>query len=477
MIFIILAIALALRLIGLNQSLWLDEGINVNVAYGLDFKNLILHYSLSDFHPPLFHAVLKTWILLFGKSEIAVRMLSITAGVATVFAAYLIGKKLFGQKTALTAAILLATSPLHIYYSQEARMYSLAAFFASLSCYFFISILKKDTITNWFGFVFTTALMLYTDYLPYFLIPVYFIYLLINKKRIAKATFKAFIPAFILILILITPWLFLIQKQIEAGLSAAAASPAWAQVVGAPSFQNLLVTFVKFHVGRISHDNNFIYALLFAPAAIFSIALFSFSLLRLSYTRVFLWFWFAGPIFLAFIAAYFVPIFAYFRFIFVLPALYLIWACAINTLNWKILVRFLLAIALIINVTSVSIYFLNPKFQRENWRSAANYIHQNFDDKTIVLFESNYTIGPFDYYNNGRVRAYGALDSFNAEKAKVKEKVTALTSSKNKIFLFQYLAPITDPQELVFQQLTEIGFKNTGTYDFAGVGFIYEFKR
>lgn len=477
MIFIILAIALALRLIGLNQSLWLDEGINVNVAYGLDLKSLVLHYSLSDFHPPLFHVVLKTWILLFGKSEIAVRMLSVFAGLGTVITTYLIGRKLFGQKTVLTAAILIATSPLHIYYSQEARMYSLAAFFASLSCYFFLSILKKDTMTNWFGFVFATALMLYTDYLPYFLIPIYFIYLLINRKKINKSVKWAFLPAFILIFILLTPWLFLIQKQISAGLSAAAASPAWAQVVGTPSFQNLLVAFVKFHVGRISHDNNFIYALLFAPAAIFSLFLFAFSLFRLSTLRSFLWFWFLGPVLLAFVFAYYIPVFAYFRFIFVLPAFYLIWASAINTLNWVILVRSLLAFALIINLISVSIYFINPKFQRENWREATNYIHQNFDDKTIVLFESNYTIGPFDYYNNGKVRAYGALDSFSADTGFVSGKIPLLTSNAGKVFLFQYLAPITDPEGLVFQELNKIGFRNTDIRDFAGVGFVYEFKR
>src|SRR3989337_3506852 len=137
MIFIILLVALVLRFISLNQSLWLDEAINVNVARALSFKSLIFNYSLSDFHPPLYHILLRSWILFFGSSEISVRRPSVLLGIGTVFVTYLIGKKLFENKTALIAPMLIATSPLSIYYSQEARMYMLAAFLATLSCYFF----------------------------------------------------------------------------------------------------------------------------------------------------------------------------------------------------------------------------------------------------------------------------------------------------------------------------------------------------
>src|SRR3989344_571062 len=140
MIFVILLSAIILRFIGITQSLWLDEGINVNNALNLDFQTLLLKYSLADFHPPGYHAVLKLWILIAGSSELAVRIPSVVFGTIAVYFTYLIGKKLFEEKTALVAATLMATSPLAIYYSQEARMYMLAAFFTSLSVYFFISI-------------------------------------------------------------------------------------------------------------------------------------------------------------------------------------------------------------------------------------------------------------------------------------------------------------------------------------------------
>lgn len=489
MIWLILVISLILRFILINQSLWLDEGINVNSATQLSFKDLFLHYSLGDFHPPLYHLVLKAWIQIVGNSELAVRIPSVLFGVITTGVTYLIGKKLFDKKTALIAATLIATSPLHIYYSQEARMYMLAAFLASASVYFFLEVIQKETLLKWTGFIVATALLLYTDYLPYFLIPVYIAYVLINRKKIPKATLKSFIPAIIIIAIAISPWLYILPKQLQVGLSVSSASPAWAQVVGSPSPQQLGVTFVKFIIGRISHDNNVTYALLLAPIGLFVAFLLSLSIFRLSPVRSFLWYWFLIPVVAAYVVSYFIPVFAYFRFIFILPALYLILASAIKTINWPPLIRVLLAGMVGINIICTTIYFVNPKFHREDWKNAVNFVHQNASENSLVLFESDYTVGPFDYYNSrlsenyklsynkDKVKGEGALDNFSPNKEKVDQLVEQKTKDKNKIFLFQYLGGITDPQGFVFERLTSLGFKNTNTKDFPGVGFIYTLER
>src|SRR3989338_11075563 len=199
MIIIVLLLATALRIIGLDQSLWLDEAININNAAMLSFKSLFFNYSLGDFHPPLYHLVIKAWISVFGISEPAVRTPSILFAIGTIYLTYLIGRKLYDQKTGIIAALLLATAPLHIYYSQEARMYMMAAFFTTLSIYFFLKLLEKDNIKNWTGFILSTTLILYSDYLPYLMIPAYFFYILIFRKKISKNSLKGFIPAFLLI--------------------------------------------------------------------------------------------------------------------------------------------------------------------------------------------------------------------------------------------------------------------------------------
>lgn len=478
MIILILLLSFILRIIKLNQSLWLDEAISVNVTQALSFKKLVFDFSPGDFHPPLFYLVLKSATNVFGSSEIASRVPSVLFGVGSVYLIYLIGKRLYDQKTALIAALLLATSPLHIYYSQEARMYMLAAFLATASVYFFVSLWQKDKIYLWIGFITSTALLLYTDYVPYLLIFLYLPALFILKKR-NITSLKSFIPALILIIILLVPWLTVIPRQLHLGQAVATTSPAWASVVGEGSLKNLVLTFVKFTIGRISNDNNFIYALLFAPAAVFVLILFLLSLFRMSPKRSFLYVWFFGPIVISFVIAFYIPVFAYFRFIFVLPAFYLIWASAINTVNWSLPTRILLICALLINLISVSIYYTNPRFQREDWRSAAAYVAANSGENTIVLFESSSSFPPFDYYNKDKdkVKALGVLDSFNADSHQVEKNVPDLTKDKNKVFLFQYLSGITDPDGLVFEEMTKNNFKNTSTKNFEGVGFIYEFVK
>ncbi|MEK7581068.1 MAG: glycosyltransferase family 39 protein [Patescibacteria group bacterium] len=473
----VLLIGLILRLVSLDQSLWLDEGINATFARSLSYSKLIFSYPLGDFHPPLYHVILKSFISLFGSSEISLRIPSVILGVMTVFITYLIGKKLYDKKTGVIAALLIATGPLHIYYSQEARMYMLAAFLASLSVYFFVSLLIKDRLLLWVGFILSTALMLYSDYLPYILLPVYVLFLIVSRKKFAKNTLKSFIPAFLLILLLIVPWLLMLPQQLKVGLSASAASPAWSGVVGSSSIKDLGLAFVKFAIGRISNDNNLSYALLFLPIGLYFSFLFLISTLRLTRIRSFLWFYLLLPPVVAFLISFFVPVFSYFRMLFILPAFYILLAAGINNINWSLPTRTFLSLALIINLTSTFIYFANPKFQREDWKNATKYVTANSDSKTLVLFESNFSMPPFDYYNNGAVEARGALESFDPTQGNVVQNITSYTQNKNKVFLFQYLSPITDPQGFAFQSLIDLHFINTKTDNFQGVGFVYEFVK
>lgn len=477
MILLILLFALILRLLSIDQSLWLDEAINVNFINTLSLKDIIVKYTIGDFHPPLYHVLLKGWINLFGSSEISIRLPSVIFSIASVFLVYLIVKKLYDSKTALIASTLIATAPLHIYYSQEARMYMLAELLTLASVYFFISILNKETILKWFFFIFFTTALLYTDYLPYLIIPTYIIYLFLFRKRISIHTIRSFIPAFFLIFILLIPWLLIFPKQLGTGLSAAAASPAWSAVVGGSTFKDLLLTFVKFTIGRISVDSNLLYAMLFSPVALFTVLLFCLSFFRMSPKRTFLFFWLFIPILFAFIISFFIPVFAYFRLLFVLPAFYILWASGINTISWTLPTRVLLLLALLINVISTSIYLINPSFHREDWRSATKYVSTNASPTSLVLFESDSVPQPFIYYGKNKVNAKGGLDSWNPQRQKVKEIVYSSTENIDKIFMFQYLSDITDKEGLLFETITQSGYVNTSTKDFNGVGFVYEFIR
>jgi uncharacterized membrane protein len=74
---------------------------------------------------PLYYFALRGWIALAGTSVTALRFFSAWAGVLCVPLGYLLGRRLLDQTTGLVLALLLATSPYLVWFSQDVKMYSL----------------------------------------------------------------------------------------------------------------------------------------------------------------------------------------------------------------------------------------------------------------------------------------------------------------------------------------------------------------
>src|SRR3989344_4750352 len=122
---LILASSLGIRMISSGQSLWLDEAISALAVKNNTFLELITKFSLGDTHPPLYYLILKAWTSIFGFTEVALRAPSVIFSVLTVYFTYKLGEFFGGKKMAILSSVLLAFAPLHVYYSQEARMYAL----------------------------------------------------------------------------------------------------------------------------------------------------------------------------------------------------------------------------------------------------------------------------------------------------------------------------------------------------------------
>ncbi len=126
----ILLIGLALRLYQLGKlDFWIDEVWSICFTRGLDL--------IGDMHPPLYYAMLKFWIKIFGETEFKIRLLSALFSFFTIFIIFKLGKLMFNYKVGLISAFILSLSPIHIWYSQEARQYSLSVFLSMLMVYFF----------------------------------------------------------------------------------------------------------------------------------------------------------------------------------------------------------------------------------------------------------------------------------------------------------------------------------------------------
>ena len=137
-------VAFALRVYRLgDQNIWWDEGLAV-WAVRHSFVETTL-WTAGDVHPPLYFWLLWPWARLAGESEFAARYLTVMVAMLTVAAMVPLGRRLGGRAVGAAALWLLALSRFHVWWSQEMRMYALAALGATLSFYFLARIVSGNT--------------------------------------------------------------------------------------------------------------------------------------------------------------------------------------------------------------------------------------------------------------------------------------------------------------------------------------------
>ncbi|MBI2954352.1 MAG: glycosyltransferase family 39 protein [Chloroflexi bacterium] len=146
-----------------HQSLWYDEAFSVDLA-GRGIEAITLMLSTVENHPPLYFYILHYWMALAGESEFAVRFLSLIFGSLAVPSVFVLGRRLLGNWGGLIAALLAAFSPVHVQYSQEARMYALVTILSIASMYAVLRALEDDNARSWVGLVAANLLAIYSHY-------------------------------------------------------------------------------------------------------------------------------------------------------------------------------------------------------------------------------------------------------------------------------------------------------------------------
>ncbi|MBN1202707.1 MAG: glycosyltransferase family 39 protein [Anaerolineae bacterium] len=164
---LLLLLALALRIHRLEtQSLWNDEGNSLRLAQRSAHD--LIDAAGQDIHPPGYYLALKGWIGLAGESEFSLRALSAFEGLLTVAAVAALGRALFSRAAGMLAGLLVALSPLAVYYSQETRMYAQLGLLAVLSMWLFVVWLRRAQMgraRRWaLGLALCNAAGLYTQY-------------------------------------------------------------------------------------------------------------------------------------------------------------------------------------------------------------------------------------------------------------------------------------------------------------------------
>lgn len=146
-------------------------------------------------HPPFYYVLLRFWVQFFGDSVAVRRSLSVLSSLLVFPCLYWLCLKLFASPlVGWVALMLVAVSPLHVLYAQEAREYSLWTLTTCLSSAALLQAMQLKTRLSWAIYAATVTLGLYTFTFSAFVTIGHGIYLAAIEKCRTK-TVAAFVLA------------------------------------------------------------------------------------------------------------------------------------------------------------------------------------------------------------------------------------------------------------------------------------------
>jgi mannosyltransferase len=197
---VLVVVATALRLYGLNGGLWLDEML-ADVGYVQQSVGDILTTYDSQNQHPLFSLLAHFSTGAFGDVAWSLRLPAAMFGVASIVALYLLGREVATPREGFLAATLMALSYEHIWFSQNARGYSGLLFWALLASWILVRALNRGERRLWVAYAVVSALGVYTHLTMLFIIVAHFgIYLtaLVTRRKQVWPHRWAGLPGFFL---------------------------------------------------------------------------------------------------------------------------------------------------------------------------------------------------------------------------------------------------------------------------------------
>lgn len=166
---LILAATITARFWALGSAgLWLDEAYTVNLVRG-SLGEILRQLQTADDAPPLFYLLEKLVVSGFGESEAAARLLPALAGTVAVVLAWRIGREV-SQRTGILCASVFAVSGLAVFYSQQARSYSLLHALSLLLLWASLRVMERPDRRRTGIFGITALLLLYTHNLALWIV-------------------------------------------------------------------------------------------------------------------------------------------------------------------------------------------------------------------------------------------------------------------------------------------------------------------
>lgn len=417
-----------------SQSIRLDESQSIWISTKTPAS--ILRFTAEDVHVPLFGLLLHFWMQVFGTDISMVRIMSLVLFLATLPPLYLLTKESSNQRTALLTTALFSLSPFVVWYSNEARMYTLFTFSACLSHLYYLRVIRSVGKNGKLGYFMATALGFYTHYFFLFLLSVQLLYVWWRFLKVVAsdpntvqmgwwrtARTHLSLPLTILGLVgaaalLFMPW---VGYVISRG-SASGTKP----LIPAPTGYSILQTFALFLFGFQGVTVQSVIISLWPLVAIVLFAIFTQQ--KRVVTRNFDYFLVASflPVAMVYAASFIRPIFLSRYLIFVVPSLFYLMAVVILNHSRKIALVLSLAVMTVMGSFLIyqNVFAVTPL--KENYYAAATYLRSQAGPWDVIAVSAPFTVYPIEYYYTGAVRidtipfwdrfSQGGIPEFTEEK-------------------------------------------------------------
>jgi mannosyltransferase len=369
--------------LGFN-SLWLDEAATYSFAK-LSFIEIWEITAGGEYNPPLFHWV-EHFMLFFGNSEVIMRFIPAMLGILTIPLFYFIGKEFLDRNTGILAAALLTFSPFHLFYSQDARAYSMVLFFISLSLYCYLLAFRSNNKKFWALFGLFSALAFWTHFYSMIITGTLILFAIIINAEKIKRDAKELIPLLISLMVFVFLCLPLIIVTVRLFLIRTSAPPTY----GIQGFGIIIESIQQFFGYNLYSALFFSILLIMGFIQIFKIDKIKFFLFVSIIIVTFLASWGLSykmpmiPRYLIFmLPIFFIGVAAGFRLIY----------SAINN-RWFI---YLIIAAIILIATPFMIGYYSS-FSKEDWRGFSKNIESMTKDGDLVVLAPGYISLPFNYY-------------------------------------------------------------------------------
>ncbi len=395
----------------IHQSLRLDEAQSMwQTSHSIGDT---LRVVAQDVHVPLYHVLLHFWQLYFGHSVITVRLLSLLFFLLNIPLFYILSRQILTRGWSLFATVIFSFLPFMNWYGNEARMYTLLAFMATLSQIYFLRIIQRKK--GWAGYGITAIIGAYTHYFFSFNLATQGIFYLINRKKFAAGSFKRFVVVALLVTAALAPWLIYFHS-LGSGRNT---SPQLTR----PSTVDFFNAFSQFSFG---FQDNYLNTILVSGwpllvlVAFFAIKRGQRLTLEVSYIIT------AGfvPVIVAYALSFVVNPFFLSRYMIscVGPLVILIvWLISHYGRKLSAAASGLIIVTLILTSLQQVISTATPV--KEDYQAVAATIAQNAQPQDIIIISAPFTIYPFEYYYTGDTRidtlpiwnrqAAGAIPAFS----------------------------------------------------------------